>query len=488
MTNPLSERENEPVAERTHTKGPDPRPRRRYIGVIAKILLPLLLIGAGLGGFYLLKLTKTEVRQRVQREKVWPVNAQVAKFSDYQPKLRLFGETISGRKVELRALVAGEIVTTGTKFREGGIVKKGDMLIRVDPFQFKGALIDAKARLAEAEGRLREIEAMISLEMDALKYEREQLEIAKRDLARAVPLAKKGTVSKKLEDDRRLVVSQRQQSARQRQNNLKIQQAKYEQQKATIRRLQWGVDQAERNLRDTELKAPFDAYVNGINADIGRIVSANDRIATLLDKNWIDVRFILSDSQYGRILSSEKTLFGRDIDVRWYVGSKPLSYKAKIERISAEISSESGGVEIYARINDPTAQSPIRAGAFVQIHVPDQNYKNVIRISQTALYDGDRIYIIKEGRLEGRKIEVVGTAGTDILLRGPVKKGEKILLTRLSTAGDGVKVHERKSEDIKPISQTRDRLQSTSGKFKPKNSKRERPQASKSTEYSRENR
>jgi len=239
-----------------------------------------------------------------------------------------------------------------------------------------------------------------------------------------------------------LVVSQRRQSLQNRQNNLKVQAAKASQQRAAMRRLSWRVDQAKRNLRDTVLKAPFASYVTSVNAEIGRIVSVNDRVATLLDKGWIDVSFTLSDSQYGRILSSEKTVAGRDVEILWYVGNRPFIYKAKIERVSAEISSESGGVQVYARLTDSERGAPIRAGAFVEVRVPDQHYKNVLRIPQTALYDGDKVYVIIDSRLQQRKIEVVGAAGTDILIRGPIKAGEHILLTRLSTVGEGIKVRD----------------------------------------------
>ena len=415
---------------------------RSFLRLVAKFLLPVIVLGAAGGSYVYLKSTKPEVKQRAQREKAWPVKSMVAAFTDHQPVLKLYGVTVSGRRVEMRALVQGEIIEVGTQLREGGFFKKGDLLVKIDPFQFEGAIVEANAQLAEAEARLSEIEASITLERDALKFEIEQLEIAKRDLERAIPLAAKGTVSKKLADDRRLIVSQRRQSLQNRQNNLKVQAAKASQQRAAMRRLSWRVDQAKRNLRDTVLKAPFASYVTSVNAEIGRIVSVNDRVATLLDKGWIDVSFTLSDSQYGRILSSEKTVAGRDVEILWYVGNRPFIYKAKIERVSAEISSESGGVQVYARLTDSEGGAPIRAGAFVEVRVPDQHYKNVLRIPQTALYDGDKVYVIIDSRLQQRKIEVVGAAGTDILIRGPIKAGERILLTRLSTVGEGIKVRD----------------------------------------------
>ncbi|MFQ5625264.1 MAG: HlyD family secretion protein, partial [Methyloligellaceae bacterium] len=328
---------------------------RKLLRVSAKTLAPVLVLALGIATFVGLKATKPEIPQRALQERVWPVKAVAADITNFQPALTLYGQTVSGRRVELRSLVSGEVLETGPRLREGGVVAKGDVLLRIDPFQYRGALDEAEAKLAEARAKSREISATIESEQDALKRAREQLEIARRDLERAVPLAEKGTVSKKVADDRRMIVSEREQSLDQRVNNLAIQQARAAQQRAVISQLEWRVRQAKRNLEDTVLTAPFDAYVTSVGAETGRIVSANDRVATLLDANWVDVRFTLSDRQYGRIVASGRPLAGRRVKVLWYVGDEPVSYSARIERVGAEIAAEKGGVEIYARLDDPNS-------------------------------------------------------------------------------------------------------------------------------------
>ena len=94
--------------------------------------------------------------------------------------------------------------------------------------------------------------------------------------------------------------------------------------------------QSERRLSETRLVAPFDAYVSDANAEVGRLLNVNDRVATLIDRNWIEIRFTLTDRQYGQIVSQEGTVVGRKIDVRWRLGSRVLSYPARIERGGSE--------------------------------------------------------------------------------------------------------------------------------------------------------
>lgn len=413
--------------------------------LILKIAIPVAIILGAFQTYFYLKATKPQIPSQARAERVWPVRAEQVTFRDYQPELKLYGEVISGRQVELRALVSGKIIDVNDNFRSGGIVQQNETLLQIDPFPYEAALTDAKASLREARAKLNEITASVDAESSALEFEQEQLQLGERDLRRAQPLVKDGTVTKRVLDERKLIVSQRKQNVETRKKNLQVQLARAEQQSAIIERWEWSVKVAERNLNDTRLIAPFDANLSGVTAQVGRMVSANDNVATLLDKNWIDVRFTLSDAQYGRILAAQENIIGRKVAIRWRVGTQPLTYQAVIERTNPQVSSQSGGVEVFARVRIKTnnAQSSIellKSGAFVEVIVPDRLYENVVRLPQTALFETTYVYTITNDRLTKRKVELIGTVGDNILIRGDLKSGEQILLTRLSVVGDGVKV------------------------------------------------
>ncbi|GAB4226237.1 MAG: efflux RND transporter periplasmic adaptor subunit [Methyloligellaceae bacterium] len=431
-------------AARKESAAPRP-PRRawRFLTLSAKVLLPVVVLLLAVASYAGLKATRPEVPQRPVREPVWPVQTMPAQVSDHQPTIRLYGRTLAGRSVDLRALVSGEVIEKGPNLQAGSQVARDEVLLKIDPFQYRGALLEAEAALAEARARQREIEAEIESERDAILRAREQLRIARRDLERALPLAERGAVSRKLVDDRRLAVSEREQALEARTNNMAVLNARLEQQTATIAKLAWKVRLAKRNLEDTVLKAPFDAYVSVVNADVGRLVSVNDSVATLLDRNWIEVRFTLSNAQYGRIMAAGDSVTGREVEVRWQLGERTVKYRARVERVAAEINAESGGVDIYARILDPGAPIAIRPGAFVEVLLTDRRYSDVVRLPHTALYNGDTVFAVKDGTLVPRKVDLVGAVGTDILVRGAISPGEPIMITRLSKAEAGLRVREQ---------------------------------------------
>ena len=408
-----------------------------------KILLPLVALFVGVGSFVMLKANRPVPPKSHVRETVHPVRTMVASLATHQPAMRLYGEVITGRKVELRALVAGKVIKTGKHLREGALVKKGDLLLAIDPFSYKGAVVEAKAKIAETHARAKEIKARIKAEQDSIKYSSEQLDISSKDWRRAQRLAKSGTVTRQNREARELIVSQRRQTLEGKRSNLNVLQAQSDQQIATLSSLQWRLQQALKNLADTSLKAPYDGYINEVNANMGRMLNVNDKVAILLDNHWMDVVFTLSDQQYGRFLETGAKLIGRKIEVTWKLGTTPLAYSAIVERVAARISSETGGVSVYARLQNPTSSHPIRAGAFVDVNVPDRTYRRVARLPQTAIYGREKVYVVAaDKRLKQRRVKVVAIDGEHVLVRGALQEGDRVVVTRMSTIGTGMKVRD----------------------------------------------
>ncbi len=420
------------------------RTKRRRGFLVLKLLLPMVIVAAAYASFLALANSKPETKPRQTREKAWTVQTIAVQIADHRPELKLYGETVAGRKVDLRALVAGEIIQTVKTFREGGIVAKGETLLTIDPFEFKASLVEAKANLSEAKAKLEEINARVELETDQINASKNELALAVRDVDRARELLKQKLVSQKAVDDREYTMSQRTQALSQRLSNLTIEQAKAAQQEAAILRLQSMVSRAERNLNNTKLVAPFNAYISGINAETGRMVGTNDTIATLIDMDRIDIRFNFSDAQFGRIIAGDKTVVGRPVKVVWRIGTTAITYKAVIERVAAQITASSGGVEIYARLQDPKAGMSLRPGAFVEIFIHDRTFEQVARLPETSLYEGDKVFVINDKRrLEARRVELMGYAQNDILVRGALKPGDRVVTTRISQARDGLLVEEK---------------------------------------------
>ncbi len=407
-----------------------------------QLLLPILVIAAGLAAYQYLKSTRPEVAKRTPKPAVFAVKTAPVVFQTIQPQLKLYGTTVAGREVEIRALVAGQVVSTNDALRDGGEIKKGATILGIDPFEYRQAIDEVDAQLVELNAKVSELEASLAVEQTTLRFAREQAALATADLERAEPLSRRGAVTERAVDERRQTVSQRRQAVATLENSVAVWQARIAQQKAAIQRLEANRRRAAQKLTETELKAPFDAYVTNVGAQVGRMVSVNDRVASLIDRNWIEVAFTVTDRQFGRLARGDDGLVGRKVEVRWNVGAKPFTYDAVIDRVGASVSAQAGGVQVFARITEPATGVGLRPGAFVEISVPDTRFKEVARLPGTAVFDADTVFVVADGKLDARKVNVLATTGEDVLVRGDIRAGEKIMTTRLSLPGEGVRVRE----------------------------------------------
>ncbi len=442
----LKSNDDEQDAEAARTDGASGTPGDAKSPVLrgGRALLQTILMFVVLAGSYAamnrLIDSKPTRDARPARTNVYTIEAVTANAQDNRPQLKLFGEVQAARSVELRPLVNGEITAINPNLKVGSPVFAGDILIELDLFNYQGALAEARANLAQARALLAETEARLVSEQEQFTSAQAQMELAESDLERARSLVSSGTLTQKQVEDRRLIVSQRNQAVSQRRNNQLIEKAKRDQQLASIDSLVWKVQQAERNLQNTVLKAPFTGVVNSKNAEAGRYVSTSDVVATLYDNAALEARFTLTDAQFGRISTGDDPLIGRDIEVEWNVGLSSYEYAGVIDRIGAEIASARGGIEVVARIDPTGAAIELRPGAFVEIDVPDRLYRQSYKIPETALFGGNEIFVVEDGKLARRTVQIAAFDGEDIIIVDGLLPGDSVMTTHLTQADDGVAV------------------------------------------------
>ena len=407
------------------------------------VLVPIVLLAAGaVGASYMIR-TKPRVEPAPPVERVWTVDAVTVRLGDVQPDIELFGKIFAARQIQIRALVTGQIVRIHPNLVEGGLIRRGETILAIDEFEYRSALMESEARLAEARARIVEREAKRRAETEALKRDREILALLDRDLKRATQLRKRGNISIQALDKKRLEMSRQQRAIVLRQNGIDAEAARLEQEKATIERLDVAVQRARYDLERTEVRAPFDGVFQNITAQAGQRLGVLDSVGNLIATGRLEARFHISDAQYGRLTSTEKGVIGRPARVTWRVGQRKLELKAVIARVGAQIDTGSGGVELFAQIEDRDAASSLRPGAFVEVNIPDRVYANVARVPETVLHPGNVVYGVEDGRLVAREARIVGRVGNDVLLRGGLSDGERLVTTQSVAIAPGLRVELR---------------------------------------------
>lgn len=415
---------------------------------LARIVLPIVILGLSAGGFTYLHATRPKATPKPPQEKVWTVSAIAARYTDEQPSIREFGTVVDAGTVELRPLVAGRIVEVGANFVDGAVVRRGETLLVIDPFEYEITAVERRATLAEAQAKFRETQAEIKSEGALLGIAREQRDLRQRDLRRKRALRARGSTSRKSEDDALLAVNEATRSVRTREQTLARLKARLEQLKAATARTEASLKRAVRDLAETRLTAPFDGFLTSTRAAVGQRVGANDRVARLIDASRLEVSFQLTQPDFARLVGGQtptagSELIGKPVRVRWRVGADNFDFTGVIERTGAEIDRASGGINVFARIRDAGLASPLRPGAFVEVELPDRAFRNVLRLPDGAVTEGGTVYVVEDGRLAPHEVRVLRRVGKSLLARAELRPGTQIVTTPFPEMGRGVRVRIR---------------------------------------------
>ena len=161
-----------------------------------------------------------------------PLHKTISEWDEYT------GRFVAVETVEIRARVSGFIDTV--HFKEGQIVKQGDLLFVIDPRPYRITVEQAKADVERAKAKL---------------------EIATLDVQRATPLVRSQTLTEREFDTRRSI--ERDAAAQVASSEAALQQAKL-------------------NLEWTEVRAPISGRISDKRVDAGNLISGGQTGATLL--------------------------------------------------------------------------------------------------------------------------------------------------------------------------------------------------------------
>ena len=175
---------------------------RSFLGLlILSITLGFLIFGSFVLIEALKKRTENSDNRRFQKERVFAVNVDTLNKQIASPKILSYGEIYSKRMLEIRPLVSGRLDNVSEKFVEGGYVKSGDILFRLNQKDYLNELEIAEIDLEDTKAQLSE--AISKLDFANLEFEvsESQLNLRKNALDRQTQLAESGlTTSSQLEN------------------------------------------------------------------------------------------------------------------------------------------------------------------------------------------------------------------------------------------------------------------------------------------------
>lgn len=250
---------------------------------------------------------------------------------------------IQANLVNISSTVPGRIIEIAVK--DASRVKRGDLLFSIDPVPYRLAVEQAKADLLIAEAALSTQQRTIRAETsnaaiagEQISRARVNLDLATQTLNRLTALRPKGYVTAQQVDDaatakRDATISLNQALAQREAADALVSTLDGAEALVAARRAALGL--AERNLADTQVRAPHDGLVAGLNIAAGQFVITGQSVFTLIDtENWFviaafretELKHIELDAcATGFVMANRSVaLRGRVVGIGWGVSSEEI--------------------------------------------------------------------------------------------------------------------------------------------------------------------
>jgi RND family efflux transporter MFP subunit len=372
-----------------------------------KVLYPVAILLVGLGLAALIALNEPE--QILQPYEPLPVSVRVTRVETGAEHLAISsqGSVQPRSQSELIPEVSGRVVWTSPALVDGGSFEAGDALLRIDDADYRNALQRSEAALTRAE----------------VEYA-----YARDELRRLERLSEQNLASQSQLDGARRAFS--------------VAEANLQESRANL-------EQAQRDLDRTELRAPFDGLVRSEQVDLGQFVSRGQSIGTIYATDFVEVRLPIAADQLvylgmpvyvrGQLPESLRP----PVTVSAEFGTARLQWRGELVRTEAEIDERSRMVYGVARLRLEQQEGlpMIPVGLFVQAEIRGRRVENVIRLPRSAIRDDNQVLVVDaDDHLHFRQVSILRLEHDDVLISDGLADGELVCLSPMQTVVEGMRV------------------------------------------------
>jgi len=312
---------------------------------------------------------------------------------------------------QVRPQVSGYIIKQN--YKEGSLVRKGQVLFEIDPRPFKAALDRAKGDLAQAQAQL----GKSTLDVERDKPLADARAIAKSQLDNEIQ-AKLGA------------------------------QAAVESNKATV-------EQAELNLEWTKVTSLVDGIAGIAQVQIGNLVGPNSVLTSVSQVDPIKAYFPINEQAYvlaqkqSSAVSSKHTIsfFGNSLDLILTDGSI-YSRKGKILLADRQVDPNTGTIRIVAAFPNPG--NILRPGQYGRVHVETNMKRGALLVPQSAVAQSQGSYQVAvvggDHKVSMRTVKPGETVGTMWVIDSGLKPGEQVVVEGTQRLKEGTVVTPRPAQ------------------------------------------
>lgn len=380
-------------------------PRRSLWQRLLALGLVVLLLAAGfLVSRFIIK-TRPQVKRQAPKKMETLVRVVKVLPETSRITVKAQGQVVAAREITLQARVSGQVVFLHPDLIPGGIIGKGEILLKIDDTDYQLNLRrqeDAYA-LAEADLRIEEgSQTVARQEWELITSLNSDVDMSSRDLALRKPQLAKA--------------------------------------EARLKSAETALERARVDLERTIIRAPFNLIVRTENIDLGSEVSTATNLATLAatDVFWAEISVPVEKLAWFDLPTQEKK--GSPVTIR---ARQQEPFQGSIISLAPDLEKNGLMARLLVAIGDPlglkNGRQPLLLGGFVEAEIAGHALANVYRIPRSALQENDILRLIDgDSRLQLQPVTVAWRGLESVFVSQGLSSGDKVIVSSLAAPVSGM--------------------------------------------------
>lgn len=389
-------------------------------GLTLKIILPVLLLVAGILATLLLVKTRSVPEPSEQSFSGPLVEVMPVSRVDLPVVVRSTGTVRARQAADLTPQVSGRVVSISPSMVEGGFFRTGEELFSLERIDYQLALERARANLAQAELELERTRSLA--EIARLEWER----LPQQPGDEPTPLT--------------------------------LYQPQLKSAEAQLAAARAAIAQAELDLQRTVLRAPFNCYIRSEQVDLGQYLRAGTPVATVAGTDAVEivVPLPLEELSWLQVPRGDRSPGGSQARVVVMLESQRREWTGEIVRAHGEIDPQTRMASVVVEVKDPYGQqqsagpgADLTPGMFVEVWLQGRLLEDVVALPREALRDHETVWVADGDRLSIRPVQIARREKTQVLVRSGLESGDRVILTGLSAAAEGMLLRPQPQESAR---------------------------------------
>lgn len=377
------------------------------------------------------------------------------------------GSVVPKREIDLTAEVAGRIIKLSDECDEGKYVTKGTFLLQIDPRRYELEIQRLQGEVKQAQADLTELEVE-KVNNDALiEIAENELTIWQDESKRVEQLAQRRAASKSEQDQAKSQVMKARNALQTHKNAQRVLEARREKLNAQLELASARLDLAQLDLEKTTITAPIDGVVTRADVEKDAFVQPGSSLLQIQDMSAVEVQCNLriedlywlkqSNSRSTQEVDKTRPEFEAphaDAIVTYRLAGKAFQWSGFLSRYDGiGLDEKTRTVPCLVEVPNPTqcltpgAPQALVRGMFVQVALKAAPEVQLLQIPIEGLRPGDEIWAVQDGVLKVLPVHVARILEETVLLhpQEDLKAGDKVVVSPLNVALDGMAVREKKS-------------------------------------------